>query len=170
MDNNGDADIARPPPATLLPTCRGCDAVLEDDGVVRVRNRKRFCPKCRNGRAVAKRKQNPVSRLQHRWFNSASKLWPNADTNLWSIHTVQRVYKRWQQRCVITGDTDIQHLCVSYYRARKEDPPQIDELVLLSTHQAQRLAASGRNDPKWRREDAFPEDVQDELQFSTLPE
>lgn len=113
---------------------------MEDNREVRVRNRQRACTKCRNQRAVERRRANPVSLLQHRWYNSATKLWPAADPSLWSMETVRGVYNRWGGCSVISEEADVDKLCVSYFHHKTATPPALDELVLLTTKEAQSVA------------------------------
>jgi hypothetical protein len=138
--------------------CFKCHAALEDTEEWRVRKRKRArqCNACSNAEALKRRKDDPIQMLRHRWYNVCAHRWPNADPSLWSIEMVKHVYERWEQKSVLSGESNVAHLCISYYRKHAgAQPPTENELVLLSGREAQSLAK------KKDREGAFPARVRE---------
>lgn len=104
--------------------------------------RGRRCKKCKNAAVVKRRHNNPCASLQHRLYNTFHRMWPNASSELWSMNTVRMVWERCEKKSVISGETNPQHLCISYKHkpSEKDEPPTIDDLVVMTTKEAQILA------------------------------
>lgn len=116
--------------------CYVCGATLEDDGKACQRQCARRCRRCKNASLLARRQANPVLLLQHRFYNSVRRHWPDADPALWSTQTIRQVYERCGGKSVLSQESDANLLCVSWVRKR----PATEELVLLTTKEAQSLA------------------------------
>jgi len=127
--------------------CGTALAVIEEEEEEEEGNKKRTrkgkrCKKCANAAVVKRRHANPCALLQHRLYNTFRKTWPNADPSLWSIETVKEVWERCEQKSVISGETNHKNLCISYKRrpANKEEAPLLEDLVVITTKEAQALA------------------------------
>jgi hypothetical protein len=118
--------------------CRLCHAPLPD--AERTRKRGRQCGDCKRAAILKRRHEDPVAKLTHRWYNAARRLWPHAPRTLWSRATVQHVYTRCRGMSVLSEEDNVGALCVSYTRRDGHSPPALEELVLLTTREAQSLA------------------------------
>lgn len=120
--------------------CWECAAPLEM--VVGKRNGGKRCRKCKNAAVVKHRHNDPCKRLQHRLYNTFHRMWPKADKNLWSMKTVKEVWERCEQKSVISGETNPELLCISYKHkpAEKDDPPLLEDLVVITSKEAQSFA------------------------------
>lgn len=57
------------------------------------------------------------------------------------MDTVRIVYERCNGKSVLSNESDAEHLCISFrHKDPKEPPPTSDDLVLLTTKEAQSLA------------------------------
>lgn len=112
-----------------------------DDVKPKRKSRGRRCKKCKNAAVVKRRHKDPCALLQHRLYNTWRKLWPEA-TELWTIETIRMVWERCDKKSLISGETNPDLLCISYqHKPRdKKDPPTIDDLVVITTKEAQVLA------------------------------
>lgn len=128
--------------------CYVCGALLEDDGKVRRRQCARRCRRCKNASLLARRRADPVLLLQHRFYNSVQRHWPDADPALWSVETVREVCGG---KSVLSQEDDTNLLCVSWVRKRAAK----EELVLVTTKEAQSLAHMDEA----KRVAQFPENV-----------
>lgn len=122
--------------------CYVCQLPLPDDGVTRKRNCPRRCRACRNAANLERRHKDPVAWLQHRWYNSAKRQWPDAQPSLWAKETVKEVYERCGGKSVLSGEEDVKMLCVSWKRKRYD----VGELVLLTTKEAKSMAHLSEED------------------------
>ena len=138
--------------------CSHCEAALPADTRIRKRLRSRKCQACNNIAAAQRRKQDPILLLHHRWRNNCKKHWPNASAQVLSREAVQHVWERWDKQCVVTGTTDPLFLCVSPM-VRGEEPPTVDQLVILTSHQAQSLSRASNE----KRMSMLPKAVQEKL-------
>jgi hypothetical protein len=141
--------------------CTSCDAPLPDDGKKRTRNRDRHCAPCLAKKRKSRRQADPVALLTSRWTTNAKKHWgKKVLCSLYSRQTVQKVYERWDKRCVITGASDVLHLCIAPAVRSKDEAPDVSQLVILTTNEAQSLARVKGLAERMAR---FPKDVQDAL-------
>lgn len=142
--------------------CSKCESNLPEDGRTRKRHRSRRCQACNNKAALERRQNDPIARLQHKLQNNLRKHYAKrAPANLWSRDTVEFLYKKWDKKCVISGETDPANLCI-VPAFRTVDPPTRDQLVLLSIRHAMRLA---RHD-KERRLGSFSDEVKAKLELA----
>lgn len=128
--------------AAVATRCRVCREILEDDNVQRVRkNRQRRCFKCNNAAAIKRRKDNVISGLQHKFYNSASKRWGKDVSHLWSAETVAYVWVRWNKRSVLSLENRPLYLCITCYKILAPgELPTRNDLVIVTSNEAQSLA------------------------------
>ena len=139
--------------------CTECQKVLPCDGKVRRRApRPRRCKECRNADAKRKRLADPVALLSHRWRTNAIKNWPSIGKYLYKRPAVRRVWERWGGKSVISGETDWKLLCiVPFAKHDKEHPPALNDLVVVTSKEAQRMGKLAGN----ARAEKFPQSIQD---------
>lgn len=119
--------------------CSHCHQGLPDDGKSRKRNRPRRCPDCIKKEKEERLRLHPEIKMAHRWGNTCRKHWPNAPTTLYSAKTVKYVMDRFENKSVISGEDDLQYLCIyPYYRG--DTPPDYKYLVLVTSKEAQSIA------------------------------
>lgn len=120
--------------------CYECKAPIVEvtEGGKRVRGRR--CRQCKNAAVVRRRHTKPLALLQHRFYNSAHRMWPHADPSLWCIETVRTVYDRCQGKSVLSGESNAAHLCISFKHKDLQTPPPLEDLVVITTKEAQSLA------------------------------
>lgn len=129
----------------MAASCSVCHAELPLDPKVRKRQRPRRCKRCNARAALNRRKSDPVLLLQHRWSNNARKHWPDAPASLCSIETVGYVWDRWGRQSVLSGIADHMLLCVSP-AIKSSDPPTRDQLILLTSREAQSLSRTSKEE------------------------
>ncbi len=120
--------------------CLQCEAVLADDGRQRKRNRPRRCQKCNSENATKRRRESPVLMLAHRWNNSCRRLYKNPPPSLWSPATVKAVLERCEYKSVISGTTDHELLCIFPFFMDRTKLPRVDQLVILTSREAQSVS------------------------------
>ena len=121
-------------------TCSRCNTELSDDGKKRKRVRPRMCKQCAGTAALNRRKSDPIRLLAHRWQNNAKKHWPEADPTIWCRATVQHVWEKCHGKSVLSGMSDPLFLCIAPMVKNKDVPPSIEDLIVLTSHEAQSLA------------------------------
>lgn len=132
--------------------CYECNDILLDDGKIRQRHCARKCKECRVRHALVQRKEDPIRLLAHR-FNNACRRHGVTDAKLWSSTTIRYVIARWGGKCVISGETDFNLLCIVSYWNMRDGDVKVDHLVLVTSHFA--LSISRALD----RQAAFPESI-----------
>ena len=137
--------------------CYQCQGPLLPDNRKRKELRPRKCKHCVAARAVEKRASDPVRLLKHRLYNTLVHAWPEIDSSMYSAETVQHVLQRWSAKSVLSGETTVQLLCITPYR--RDCVPRLQDLVLVTSREAQRMA---RLSPEKLRQ-AFPAAVWEEL-------
>lgn len=122
--------------------CKKCNDPLVDDGQVRKKKRPRTCGKCRAAQRISARHTDPIKMLFHRWQTAAHKRWPSIDRNLLTMDAVKRVWEQCGQKSVISGETDVKHLCISCYGIVSPMVPTSieDDLVIVTSLEAQRIS------------------------------
>lgn len=107
----------------------------------KTRKRPRRCKACANTTVVQRRRKDTVLLLQHRWYNSCRKGWMrDANATLWSLETVRYVLQRWEQRSAISGPCAMEDLRIVPYHGKDHGFPKTEELVLVTSREAQMLS------------------------------
>lgn len=142
--------------------CTLCKKNLPVDDKPRKRApRPRRCNTCRNQEALRRRSADPIALLSHRWRTNSTKHWPGIGKYLYKKPAVRRVWERWERKSVISGETDWNLLCiVPYAKHDKEDPPDINDLVVVTTKEAQNMGKLKGDD----RAAKFPQVIRDKFQ------
>jgi hypothetical protein len=71
------------------------------------------------------------------------------------------VWERWEQKSVISGETDWSLLCiVPYAKHDKDHPPGINDLVVVTTKEAQKMGKLKGEE----RASKFPQSIRDKFQ------
>lgn len=122
--------------------CKKCQDPLVDDGQVRKKKRPRTCGKCKAAQRISDRHADPIKTLFHRWQTSAHKRWPSIDRALLTMDAVRRVWEQCEQKSVISGETNVKHLCISCYGIVSPMVPASIEtdLVIVTSLEAQRIS------------------------------
>lgn len=138
----------------MNPSCRECHGELVDDGKSRKRLRQRRCKSCKE--ATTKQK-DPVKVLSHRFNVALQRLFRGkAEPKHWSVETVQHVLKRFDSKSCISGEGNLDLLCLFPYD-QLERPPEVDEIVLVTSREAQSISRAKSSE---ERRSSFPLHVQ----------
>jgi len=123
-----------------LKYCKVCNEKLDDDGKERKRKRPRMCESCTKN-SLAKRRKIPIYRLKARWVTSCHRRRPLIDSNLVTLETIQHVFERWGGKSVISGDKDIEHLCITCYKPFNNSREiTLNDLIIVTSQEAQKLS------------------------------
>jgi hypothetical protein len=139
--------------------CSSCDSLLPPDQKTRKHLRPRKCPTCVAERAKERRSE-PVKLLKHRWNGACRRLYPDCDKEMWSDKTVEHVFERFEGKSVISGEDNPELLCVFAFFKSTNEPPTRDQLVLVTSREAQSIA---REKTQEKRAQRFPQKIQDEM-------
>ena len=121
-----------------LNNCYACNGPLVPGNRKRKELRPRKCPACIAARVAEKRATDPVLLLKHRLYNSLVNKWPDIDANMYSAETVKYVMQRWGGKSVLSGESSAQLLCITAFR--RDRVPRLQDLVLVTSREAQRMA------------------------------
>jgi hypothetical protein len=152
-------DFLRNMQQPALTNCSSCSAALPSDGISRKRQRARRCRKCNNDKALERRQNDPILRLQHKFQNNCMKHDKNTDPSLWSRETIEYVWNRWEKKCAISHERNVLHLCIVPAVREKDTQPTRNQLVVLSSHIAQSLSRQD-NEKRLAR---FPQEARAKL-------
>jgi len=137
-----------------LEKCYACNDILPPR--IRKRVRPRRCVLCNNKAAAERRNGDPVLYLHHKWGSNVNKHWPDADPKIRSVETVRHVWDLCEHKCVVTGTDNVKLLCIAPVESHThKGPPTIEQLVILTTHEAQSLSRASNE----KRLERFPEEV-----------
>lgn len=139
--------------------CTVCENNLPVNDKPRKRTpRPRRCRDCRNKDALRRRAADPIALLSHRWRTNSTKHWPAIGKYLYKKPAVRHVWERWQCKSVISGETNWNLLCiVPYAKHDREHPPSINDLVVVTTKEAQNMGKLKGDE----RAAKFPPEIQD---------
>jgi len=142
-------------------TCSQCSAELPDDGKTRKRNRTRRCRKCNGEAAVKRRKEDPVKLLSHRLNNSLRRLYTDPPPSLWAPATVASIILRCNYQSVVSGETNMDLLCVFSFFKDTTRVPRPEHFVIVTSREAQSIAKCKTQEERSAR---FPQHIRDQME------
>lgn len=145
----------------LVARCSQCDVELGDDGKTRKRNRTRKCGECVKQAAIKRRRDDPVRLLSHRWNNSCRRLYADPPSSMWATATVKAVLERCEYKSVISGETNTELLCVFTFFMARDFLPTIEQLVIVTSREAQSIS---KEQTQEKRSSRFPAHVRAQME------
>lgn len=137
--------------------CSSCHSELPIDGKTRKRNRSRKCTRCNTQAAMKRRREDPIRLLSHRFNNACRRGYKNPSPHLWSTKTVSQVFRRFEGKSCISGESDAKLLCI-FPLLKSTGPPSIDDLVLVTSREAQSISRCKNNAERLEK---FPRHIQE---------
>lgn len=152
---------------TQDPCCTACQEALPSDGKTRKRNRPRRCHECNVQAARARMQTDPVRLLSHRYNNACRRLYgQECDPRHWSLDVARFVWHRFGGKSVVSDTADPALLCLFAYR-RSATPPAPEELVLVTSREAQSISRATSEEERRAR---FPPHIQQQMETQTPEE
>ena len=111
--------------------CKTCDNKLEKPSYKPI-----YCKECVVSRSLKRRRDDPVATLKSRLYNSFRH--KTDDDTLWSVKTVEKVWKRCKRKSVISGEANYKHLCITTKTNNR--PITEDDLVVVTSIEAMQMA------------------------------
>ena len=122
----------RPAPTKTKYTCYKCDALVGE--FVKQKKFKRLCKKCLDEKRVKRNKSDPIRLIESRFRTALSAKKIKVPTGVDVGELVRRVCKRWENKSVLSDETDMTKLCITgYERIQPGVMPDENNLVLVTS-------------------------------------
>jgi hypothetical protein len=133
--------------------CYKCSKELEAKMVKK--RRPRMCNNCKNEYRKRDTVDTPIALITTRFKSMLARNSIQVNDNI--VAMAERVWNRWNGKCVLTGQDDYKKLCIASFRTLKAGPaPPENEWVIVTSSEAMSLSKCKNNEV---REARFPPEI-----------